>query len=124
MNVSELKKVYPHLISVPSLTLQYTDDEMILCQDCSHAIRPLEIHGDKNRNSPVAVRLPIGWVLSGPLPSSLGLPSHCFKCSVEDKSFKEQVNSWYELESYVSYQSADPRSASDKQALKTLESTI
>ena len=86
MNVSGLKKVYPHLAPVPSLTYQYSDVEMILGQDCFHASRPVKIHGDESRNSPFAVRLPIGWVLSGPLPSSLGLPSHCFKCSVEDNS--------------------------------------
>ena len=65
--------------------------EMIIGQDCFHAIRPLEIHNDKSRISPFAVRLPIGWVLRGPLPSTLGFPSYCFKCSVEDNSLVEQV---------------------------------
>ena len=88
---------------MPSLTNQYSDVEMILGQDCFHAIRPLKIHGDKSRKSPFAVRLPIGWVLSGPLPSSLGLPSHCFKCSAEDNPLIEQVKNWYELESYGTY---------------------
>ena len=103
---------------MPSLTYQYSDVEMIWGQDCFHANRPLETQGDKSRKSPFAVRLSIGWVLSGHLPSSLGFSSHCFKSSVEDNSLIEQVKSWYELESYGTYKSADPRSASDKQALK------
>ena len=98
--------------------------ELILGQYCFHAIRSLEIYGDKSRKSPFAARLPIAWVLSGPVPSSLSLPSHNFKCSVEGNSLVEQIKSWYEFESYDTYKLAAPRSASDKQALKTLESTI
>ena len=94
------KKVGPHLAPVPSLTYPYSDMEMILGHVCYHAIRPLDNHGDKNCNSPFAPRLAIGWVLSGSPPSSLGLPSHCFKCSVEYSSLVQQVESWYELESY------------------------
>ena len=124
MNVSELKNIYPHLAPVPSLTYQYFDVGMIIGRDFFHAIRPLKIHSDKSRNSPFAVHLPIHWVISGPLPLSFGLPFHCVKCSADDNSLTEQVKSWYELESYGTYQSADPHSASDKQALKTLESTI
>ena len=97
--VSELIKVYPHLIPVPSLRYQYSDVELILGHKCFQAIRTLEIHGEKSRNSPFAVRLPIGWVHIGPGPSSLDLQSHCFKFSVEDNSLIEQVKSWYELES-------------------------
>ena len=52
------------------------------------------------------------------------MPTHCFKGIVEDNSLVEQVKKWYELESNGTYKSADPRSASDKQARKTLESTI
>ena len=90
MNFSEFENVYPHLAPVPSLTYQYSDVEMILGQDCFHASRPIKIHGDESRNSPFAVRLPIGWVLSSPLPSSLALPSHCFKCTVENNSLKSK----------------------------------
>ena len=122
MKVSELKN--PHLAPLPSLTKQYSDLKFNLGQDCFHAIRPLKIHGDNSRNSSFAVRLPISWVLSGPLPSSLGLPCHCFKCTVEDNSLIEQDKNWYELESYGTYKSADLRSTSDKQALRTLESNI
>ena len=122
MKVSELKN--SHLAPLPSLTKQHSDLKFNLGHDCFHAIRPLKIHGDNSRNSSFAVRLPIGWVLSGPLPSSLVLPCHCFKCTVEDNSLIEQDKNWYELESYGTYKSADPRSASDKQALRTLESNI
>ena len=44
MNVSEFKKVYPYLTPVPSLSYQLSDVELILGQECFHAIRPLEFH--------------------------------------------------------------------------------
>ena len=58
---------------------------------------------DKSQKSPFAVRLPIVWVLSGPLPASTGLISTCLHCNIEDVSLVEQVKSWYELESYGTY---------------------
>ena len=95
---------------------------MNLGQYCFHAIRPLEIWGDRTRNSPIAVCS--GCVLSGPLLSLKGLPSHCFKRSFEDNSFFEQVNNWYEFEFYGNYKAADSHSASDRQAQKTTELTL
>ena len=85
----------------------YSDVQMILGQDCFHSIRPLENNGVKSRNSPFFVHSSVVWVLSGPLPSFLGLASHCFKCSVGDNSLVEQVKNWYELESYGTNKSAD-----------------
>ena len=49
--------------------------------------------------------------------------STCFKATVEDLSLAEQVKSWYDLESYGSCVQADPRSAADKRANKSLETT-
>ena len=56
---------------------------MILGQDVYHAIRPLEYFSADEKRSPVAVRLPIGGVLSGPLPSSSCLNSTCIKLNIE-----------------------------------------
>ena len=52
-------------------------------QEVYHAIRPLEYFAADEKCSLFAVRLPIGWVLSGPLPSSSGLVSTCFKANME-----------------------------------------
>ena len=96
---------------------------MILGQDVFHAIKPLEYFQGRNRNTPVAVRMPIGWVLSGPLPSPIGVRATTFKCNVEDVALADQVKKWYELESYGTFKQADPRSSADKRAQKILDST-
>ena len=72
----------------------------------------------------LAVRLPIGWVLSGPLPSSSSLVSTCFKANVEqDYELACQVKSWYDMESYGACKQVDPRSAADPRAQEILETT-
>ena len=90
-----LQETYQHLAVLDPVTYCYGNIEMILGQDVYHAIRPLEYFAADEKCSPFAVRLPIGWVLSGPLPSSLGLVSTCFKANMEqDFELGSQVKSW------------------------------
>ena len=97
---------------------------MILGQEVYHAIRPLEYFTADEKCSPIAVRLPIRWVLSGPLPSSSGLVSTCFKANMEqDFDLAIQVKSWYDMEAYGAIMQVDPRSASDASAHNILENT-
>ena len=97
---------------------------MILGQDVFLAIRPLEYFAADEKCSPFAVRLPIVWVLSGPLPSFSGLVSTCYKTNMEqDFELASQVKSWYDLELYGAFRQVDPRSAADARALDILENT-
>ena len=95
--------------------------EIIIGQDFYHAIRPVEYLLGEESISPCAVRLPIGWVLSGPLPPSFKSNSSCFKCVVEDMSRADQIKTWFELESYGAFKQVDARSAADKRALSVLK---
>ena len=71
-----------------------------------------------------AVRLPIGWVPSGPLPSSSGLVSTCFKANfAQDFELASQVKSWYDMESYGALKQIDPRSAAVAPVLDILDNT-
>ena len=97
---------------------------MILGQDVYHAIRPLEYFAADEKSSPFTVRLPIGWVLSGPLPSSSGLVSTCFNANMEqDFELASQVKSWYDMESNGALKQVDPRSSSDASAHEIFENT-
>ena len=57
----------------------YGDDAMILGQDMFYSIRSMECFETHRKNTPIAVRLPLGCALSSPLPSTSGLSSTCFK---------------------------------------------
>ena len=70
----------------------------------------------------LTVRLPIGWVLSGPIPSISSLVSTCFRAGIE-QDFEPacRVNSWYDMNSYSAYKQVYPRSTADASAQETLE---
>ena len=119
--------MYPHLEPIPLKKYSYADVDMILGQDLFHFIRPLECFDSDRKNTPVAVRLSLGWVLSGPLPSTSGLFSTCFKAVTTNKDtdseLAEQLRSWYDIESYGVFKQVDSRSAADARAEKILEAT-
>ena len=115
IDVDLLKTKYPHL--QPISLKKYSYAEMILGQDVFHSIRPLEYLDSDRKNAPVAVRLPLGWVVSGPLPSSSGLYSTCFKVVASNKELDselaDQLRSWYDIESNGAYKQVNSRSAAD-----------
>ena len=124
INIKATQETNPHLAVLDPVTYCYGNIEMILGQDVYHAIRPLEYFAADENSSPFAVRLPIGLVLSGPLPSSSGLVSTCFKDNMEqDFELASQVKSWYDMESYGALKHVDPRSSSDARAHEILENT-
>ena len=95
---------------------------MILGQDAYHAIRPIEYFETESKSSPVAVCLPLGWILSGPLPSSSGVISTYSKAvAKQDSEFGSQRKSWYDMELYGAVKQVDPRSASDHRATEIFE---
>ena len=68
----------------------------------------------------------MGWVLSGPVPSTSGLVSTCFKAvtqSESDSKLADQLRSWYEMESFAAMKQVDLRSAADAKASKILQET-
>ena len=121
ISIPELQEKYPQLAPIKPIHYKYEEVEIIIGQDFYHTIRPVEYLLGEDSISPCAVRLPIGWVLSGPLPPSFNSNSSCFKCVVEDMSLGDQIKTWYELESYGTFKQVDARSAADKRALSVLK---
>ena len=60
IDVDDLKTRYPHLEPIALSMYSYADVKMILGQVVFHSIRPLEYFESDRRNTPVAVRLPLG----------------------------------------------------------------
>ena len=120
-SIPELQEKYPQLAPIKPIHYKYEEVEIIIGQDFYYAIRPVEYLLGKDSISPCAVRLPIVWVLSGPLPPSLKSNSSYFKCVVEDMSLADQIKTWYELESHGAFKQVDARSAAEKRALSVLK---
>ena len=122
VNIPALQSKYPYLAPITPIVYSYADVDLIIGQDSFHAIRPEEYfkkEADPN-TSLVVVCLPIGWVLSGPMPTSTDFLSTCFKCNRDDTELACQIKRWYEIVSYGAYKQADSRSAEDKRGLKYL----
>ena len=97
---------------------------MIFGQDVYHAIRPLQYFSADEKRSPVALRSPIGCVLSGPLPSSSCLTPTRSKVNIaHDIEIASQVKSWYDIETIGANKQVDQRSAADARAHEILENT-
>ena len=94
---------------------------MVISQEFYHRICPLEDIHDADKKTPMAVRLPVGWVLSGPLSSSSGLFSTCFKCNDEDMERVSHVKAWHRLESCGKNKQADGRSAANQRPHNLIE---
>ena len=122
INIADLQNKYPQLAPILPTQYTYEDVEVIIGQDYYHAVRPIEFILRDDKNSPCSVRLPIGWVISGPLPPSVNSISSCFKYVVEDSSLTDQIKSWYELESYGAFKQVDAHYAANKHALSILNS--
>ena len=78
-----MRESYPHLAVLDQVRYSYGDIEMILVQDIYHAIRPLDYFSADEKQSPFAVLLPIGCVLSGPLPPISNNVTTYFKVNIE-----------------------------------------
>ena len=107
INIADLQDKNPQLAPIKHTQYTCEDVEIIIGQNYYHAVRPIEFILGDDKNSPCSVRLPIGWVISGPLPPSVHSTSSCLKCLVEDSSLTGQIKSWYELESYGAFKQVE-----------------
>ena len=71
IDVELLQVQYPHLAQILLKNYSYGDVKMSLGQDMLHSIIPLEHFETQRMNTPIVVRLLLGWALSGPLSSTI-----------------------------------------------------
>ena len=98
-----LQQVYTHLEPIEPDRYCYSDIKIVVGQVFYRHIRALGYIQDEERKDPMAVRLPVGGVLSGPFTSSFGLSSTCCKCNVENVDFASQFKASFELKFYGTY---------------------
>ena len=123
-NVQEMKHKYPYLKCVNFKEIDLKKVNIILGQNAYELIRPLE-YKNGGVNKPWAVKLPLGWTVSGPVPvSELRFSAACHIANDEDVKLAEVVKKWWDMESYGTSMVADKRTKEDKLANEILNSTI
>ena len=121
-NVTTLK-TYQQLKPLSNVVVNYQDVVLLLGQDAYECIQRLEYRAGQP-NQPIAVRTALGWVLSGPVSNQALKECSTFKAvTTEDQHLTNQVQHWWELESYGSSETGDSQSLEDQYALKILEAT-
>ena len=90
----DTKRSYKHLSGIPLPRLQTNSADILIGQDFSEALIPLEvIQGDKGE--PYAVRTLLGWTVCGPYEMSR---SKCNQVSVHNIKLDKQVEKMWTLD--------------------------
>ena len=124
IDATKRKQKYLHLEPVTLSEHSFADVKMLLGQDGFHFVHPLDLFESDHQNTSVAVHLPFGWVMTGPLLSTSGLVFTCFNAferTVDGSDLAEQLCKWYELDSHGASRQVNPRAAADARALRILE---
>ena len=107
---------------LPDQVVDYAEIKIPLGQDMFNCISPLQYSKLDNR-TPCAVRLPLGWVPSGPLPSKVLKQASAMHANTDYYDLAVQLRTWWDIATYAAAHSVDPRSKDDRRALEILEST-
>ena len=123
VELQELKDRYPHLRNLPNQSYNLNDVHVILGQDCYDIHHPFEFKKSEDKAAPWAVKLKIGWALSGPLPPKQAATLATTATSIADNKLANQLRKWWDIESYSSNCDVTGNSREEQRATKTLEQT-
>ena len=102
VELQELKDRYPHLRNLPDQSYNLNDVQVILGQDCYDIHHPFEFKKSEDKAASWAVKLKIGWALSGPLPAKQAATLATTATSIADDKLANQLSKWWDIESYAS----------------------
>ena len=118
---NKLKQSFNHLNFFPNKTFNLMDVGIVLVQDADEPQRPLDYRLE-TRSEPFAVPTELGWVISGPKTGNRR-QSICHFAFTEDVKVAENIQKWWNIETYASKINAVSQSKKELQAQKMLEST-
>ena len=117
----ELKNNFKHLNVLTNRTFNLMEVGIILGQDAYEIQRPLD-YKIGTRSEPFAVLTELGWVVSGPMTGKKS-QNFCHFASTEDVKVAENIQSWWDIETYASKINIVSQSKKEQQAQKFLEIT-
>ena len=96
---------------------------MILGQDCYNIHHPFEFKKSEDKTAPWSVKSKVGRALSGPLPAKQAATLATTATSIVDDKLANQLNKWWDIESYASKCDVTGHSKDEQRAIRTLEQT-
>ena len=117
----ELKNSFRYLNVLTNRTFNLMEVDIILGQDAYEIQRPLD-YKIGTRSEHFAVLTELGWVVSGPMTGKKS-QNVCHFASTEDVKVAENIQSWWDIETYASKINVVSQSKKKQLAQKFLEST-
>ena len=97
---SKLKQMFNHLSVLPNRSFNLMEVGIILGQDAYNLQRALD-YKIGTQNEPFAFLTEAGWVVSGAMKGNRK-QNVCHFASTEDAKMAENIQSWWEIETYAS----------------------
>ena len=119
---SHKKEKYHHLKVLPNNQIELKDVKVVIGQDNLHLLFPVGCQKGK-KNEPRAIKIKLGWTLSGPLPKHEIAQISTVLATCDNDQLSDQVKLWWSMETYSSTFSVSGRSQKNKKALEILEKT-
>ena len=120
-NYNKLKQSFNHLSVLPNKSFNLMEVGIILGQDAYELQRPLD-YQIGTRSEPFAVLTELGWVVSGPMTGKRR-QNVCHFTFSEDVKVAENIQTWWDIETYASKINVVSQSKKESQAQKMPEST-
>ena len=120
-NYNKLKQSFNHLSVLPNKSVNLMEVGIILGQDAYELQRPLD-YKIGTQSEPFAVLTELGWVFSGPMTGKRR-QNVCHFAFTEDVKVAENIQTWWDIETYASKINVVSQSKEELQAQKMLEST-
>ena len=117
----KLKQSFNHSNVLANKMFNLMDVGVILGQDAYELQRPLDYRLG-SRSEPFAVLTELGWVVSGPM-TGRSRQNVCHFAFTEDVKVAENIQKWWDRETYASKINFVSQSKKELQAQKMLEST-
>ena len=118
-NYNKLKQSFNHLSVLPNKSFNLMEVGISLGQDAQELQRPLD-YTIGTRCEPFAVLTELGWVVSGPMTGEKR-QNVCHFASTEDVKVVENIQTWWDIETYASKIIVVSQSKKELQAQKLLE---
>ena len=117
----KLKRIFRHSSVLPNRSFNLTEVDIILGQDGYELQKALD-YKIGTRCEPAAVLTELGWVVSGPMKGKRG-QNVCHFAFTGDVKMAENIQSWWDIETYSSKTNVVSQSKKKQQAHKFLEAT-
>jgi hypothetical protein len=122
---TEIKKQYEHLRDVPVMSVGETAVDVLLGLDAASLMVPLEVRPGKH-GQPCAELTPLGWVISGPVPTTTKPMQRilCVHVVDDEEDANHQLRKLWEIDSFgVRVEATTSYTRSEQRAVDIMNET-